>query len=460
MKKIILLIAFAVIAYSPPAFTQQYYQLQTVTGTGGGSFGSSSAYRSNSTVGQAGTASAMSSGYYAGEGFWQQNRPEQPDLGTAFGFSDSWNLISVPKFESDYRTRTLFPTAISRAYAYVRGEQPTDVLRHGQGYWLKFSNNQIVILPGTTLNSDTVAVENGWNIIGSVGGPVDINAITEIPSGIVITGYYAFDGGYTSAATLNPSKGYWVKCSAAGSLVLNAENGQAPSTIAVNANFNVVTVSPAATGKSTQHQSLYFAASLPEGKTADSYEMPPAAPAGLDARFASNRSAEFFSNSAEAQKEIPLAIRTDAASVIISWTMKEHTGQSYILVEKQGNAVIAQHTLASDGSVTIGSIGKKILSLKLADKPVAYALAQNFPNPFNPSTVIQYSLPSAGHVSLKVYNTLGQEVATLIDAERRAGYQSVQFNASNYASGVYFYRITAGSAQGGFTDVKKMLLLK
>ncbi|HLX12651.1 MAG TPA: T9SS type A sorting domain-containing protein [Bacteroidota bacterium] len=89
-------------------------------------------------------------------------------------------------------------------------------------------------------------------------------------------------------------------------------------------------------------------------------------------------------------------------------------------------------------------------------RPVTYALNQNYPNPFNPSTVIGYSIPIAGHVSLKVYNALGQEIATLVDAERQAGYQSVQWNAANYASGIYFYRITAGS----FTDMKKMAFTK
>ena len=88
--------------------------------------------------------------------------------------------------------------------------------------------------------------------------------------------------------------------------------------------------------------------------------------------------------------------------------------------------------------------------------PSKYLLSQNYPNPFNPSTVIEFSLPQKANVSLKVFNSLGQEVAELINSEMFAGYHSVNFNATNLSSGIYFYRITSGN----FTQTNKMLLLK
>ena len=88
--------------------------------------------------------------------------------------------------------------------------------------------------------------------------------------------------------------------------------------------------------------------------------------------------------------------------------------------------------------------------------PTEYRLEQNYPNPFNPATTISYELPSASHVSLTVFNLLGQEVAVLVDETQEAGYKTVSFNAGYLPSGVYTYRITAGT----FTDTKRMLLLK
>ncbi len=88
--------------------------------------------------------------------------------------------------------------------------------------------------------------------------------------------------------------------------------------------------------------------------------------------------------------------------------------------------------------------------------PCLYKLSQNYPNPFNPSTIIKYSIPETGYIKLKVYDILGNEVATLVKEEKTPGNYSVEWDASSLASGVYFYRIQAGS----FVDTKKMILIK
>jgi hypothetical protein len=87
---------------------------------------------------------------------------------------------------------------------------------------------------------------------------------------------------------------------------------------------------------------------------------------------------------------------------------------------------------------------------------LTFTLNQNYPNPFNPSTQIEFILPGELKVDLKVYNILGQEVATLLNETLTPGRHSVTFNAGNLASGVYIYRINAG----GYTSAKSMLLLK
>ncbi|MBE0539342.1 MAG: T9SS type A sorting domain-containing protein, partial [Ignavibacterium sp.] len=90
-----------------------------------------------------------------------------------------------------------------------------------------------------------------------------------------------------------------------------------------------------------------------------------------------------------------------------------------------------------------------------------FALGQNYPNPFNPSTTINFSLAVDSKVSLKIFDVLGQEVATLINGQMSAGSQKVSFNASTLNSGVYFYRIDADGVDGQkFSSVKKMILTK
>ena len=96
------------------------------------------------------------------------------------------------------------------------------------------------------------------------------------------------------------------------------------------------------------------------------------------------------------------------------------------------------------------------ISSYAGEVPTTYLLNQNYPNPFNPTTNINFSIPKTGFVTLKIYNTVGMEVATLVNETKTAGNYIVGFNASNLPSGAYFYRIETGN----YTDTKKMLLLK
>ena len=106
--------------------------------------------------------------------------------------------------------------------------------------------------------------------------------------------------------------------------------------------------------------------------------------------------------------------------------------------------------------------------------PKEYSLSQNYPNPFNPTTTIKYSIPKTtsplpgggrgGLVTLKVYNILGREVATLVNEEKPAGNYEVNFDASKLSSGVYFYQLQASDLETisgqGFVETKKMILIR
>jgi hypothetical protein len=88
--------------------------------------------------------------------------------------------------------------------------------------------------------------------------------------------------------------------------------------------------------------------------------------------------------------------------------------------------------------------------------PNEFSLEQNYPNPFNPSTTIRFSIPTAASVQLKVYNILGNEIATIVNRKMPAGKYNVEYDASNHPSGIYFYTLTTND----FSETKKMTLIK
>lgn len=97
-------------------------------------------------------------------------------------------------------------------------------------------------------------------------------------------------------------------------------------------------------------------------------------------------------------------------------------------------------------------------SINIEEDPLLrdYHLSQNYPNPFNPATTIQFNLPSADNVKLDIYNSAGQKIHSLLNNEFQAGAHSVSWNASGFASGVYYYTIQTGQ----FRHIRKMILLK
>jgi hypothetical protein len=186
---------------------------------------------------------------------------------------------------------------------------------------------------------------------------------------------------------------------------------------------------------------------------------------------------------------VPVEFTSFTASLVkgnvqISWTTATETnnkgfeierkaeGKSWIkigTVSGKGTTIEPQAYSFTDNNVTNGKYSYRLKQTDFdgtfaysktaevnVNTPVVYELSQNYPNPFNPSTSIKFAIPQAGNVSLKVYNMLGQEVKTLVNGFREAGSHTVNFNADNLNSGLYFYKLESGN----FSQVRKMTLLK
>jgi hypothetical protein len=126
-------------------------------------------------------------------------------------------------------------------------------------------------------------------------------------------------------------------------------------------------------------------------------------------------------------------------------------GTGYVQIQLGAiNSPNVRTTINETATTTVTSVSNDFNQIK------NFELSQNYPNPFNPATTISYSVPQRSDVSLKVYNIIGREVATLVNGEKDPGTYNVNFNGAELSSGVYFYKITAGS----FSTVRKMILLK
>jgi hypothetical protein len=256
--------------------------------------------------------------------------------------ADNWNILSVPLHAMDCRAPALFPTALSGVFCYEGGYVAKETLSTGAAYWVKFRGIQTLKMVGKILDNDTIDVNEGWNMIGSISWTIPVSQITSLPAGIVTSNFFEYQGGYRSTDSIHGGYGYWVKVNQQGKLILS---------------------------------SSHYASAASRITIVPTNELPPVSPT------------------------------------------------------------------------------ENIASAAL---PKNFALGSAYPNPFNPSTVIRYQLPVSSWVTLKIYDILGGEAATLVNEIKQPGEYTVQWDASGSSSGIYFYRLQSGS----FVETKKLLLLK
>lgn len=378
--------------------------------------------------------------------------------------AEGWNLISNPVERPVLMDslRQLFPASLfPYAFAFTpTGYVMAHVLERGSGYWGKFPGNDLNEIVGISVEQDTFQVRGGWNVVGSISVPVDTAAVASAPTGLRASPFFAFAGGYQPSTTIEPGRGYWVKCTGNGSLILSGSSPRRNTThCLMNGSpvFSTLTVRDA----NDKQQVLLFMQSEMDHQLLDYYEMPPSPPDGVfDVRFRSGRMLEIAQG--DSSCEFPISLRDAAYPVRIAWDTRSD-GSSFVL--KIGGREIV---LIARGSVLIENEEGPIVLVSVAGKelPMEFALGQNYPNPFNPTTIITYALPVDSHVSLRVYNVLGQEVCVLADGMQEAGYKTVEWDSrtttgAQSASGVYFIRLDVQGVNGvTFLDVRKMLLMK
>ncbi len=384
-----------------------------------------------------------------------------PSAGT-YSMIASWNLVSVPFNSSNLTKSNLFPTAISNAFQYNNGYVTKDTLVPGYGYWLKFPSAQSIPMLGFPVTVETVAVTQGWNLIGSISTPLYVGNVTGIGTSPA-SNYFYYDGGYKTTDTLKPGLGFWIKVSSSGQLVLSSSTFES-RTSSEKFNKNGISTKEYAgisfTDALGNTQTLYAGTGLNDKHNLEMFEMPPLPKfaEAFDVRFASNRYVEVVNKG----KQVELPVLVTASHYPVTMQFENNTTVSNTVISiKIGNTT---NVLSGKSSIVIKDASEKVtvvLQSREEDVPAVYSLQQNYPNPFNPTTMIQYSLAEESKVTLDVFTLLGQKVQSLVVGQQASGMHSINWNAEQMPSGLYFYKLSATGLSGAqFSQVRKMTLLK
>lgn len=177
--------------------------------------------------------SPLSPGSKSGHIIFTHNAPSSPDTvfveGMALDYdtmvvtvNPKWNLVSNPRLADNDSTHILFPSAISKTYKYDQtlGYQESPRIENGIGYWIKFNSYEEFNIPGVVNTIDTIEVNEGWNLIGSISKPIATSSIIQVPTNIVDSEYFGFEDGYKITDVIIPGKAYWVKVNMNGKLIL------------------------------------------------------------------------------------------------------------------------------------------------------------------------------------------------------------------------------------------------
>jgi len=364
-----------------------------------------------------------------------------------------WNIISAPLQATDMSVVALFPGAASNAFQFNNGYIPVTTLSNGVGYWLKFNYAGDYPIQGLEVSPKQMPVNAAWNIVGPFESDVPVAQISSEPAGIIQSDFFEFDNGYKNVATLRVGKGYWVKVSQAGTLLVQSGSGlnkNAATDIGNDFSTEKINTLPRLVIEDSNGQTRTLYLSLKDDQF-DRSESPPVPPSGVfDVRFSSDRWVESLNGT-------DLEILISSAQFPAKLSAKNLGGVILNVKDEIGGLVLNQ-SLTEENELVIPRSMNKIF-IKSAEPsvlPSQYHLSQNYPNPFNPTSVISYALPEANHVRISVYNILGKKVADLVDEPQPAGYHQVEIDALYYASGIYYYVMKAK----GFSAIKKMAIVK
>jgi hypothetical protein len=305
-------------------------------------------------------------------------------------------------------------------------------------------------------------VDAGWNIIGPSADPVSVAGITSTPAGIVETNFFGFEGGgagYASVQTLQPSFGYWVKVSQAGTLTLPAAAGSSRASWGAGTARRQTDSGHrlALTDATGRRALLRLQPEVTDGERRKN-QLPPKPPRSVpDVRFshgshvaslpASNRQAASYQIDVQGL-DFPLTARIDPPSPTAAeweWVIEDAAGAAPIRLDAttpQGRLVRTTSTIR--------------LSVRRVPTPSNYRLWASAPNPLRDRGTVRFSLPRPEEIRIEVFDLLGRRVLGLAEGEWPAGAHTVPVDAGTLSSGLYFVRMQAGD----FRETRRLTIVQ
>jgi hypothetical protein len=358
-----------------------------------------------------------------------------------------WNLLSLPVRPSSDFYKDIYPNAFSKPFIFNGNTYNTvDNLEVGTGYFVLYGNDRDINFQGvriTEINANNnVRVLPGWNTIGALSEPVATKYIDFAeyqnnpipPTGMIKSGIYGYqtDRGYKEVTELLPGRGYWIDVDVVAYYAIKLPpTGKATVPAVDHERNSVLSSSAKLVLRDVDQKEGEVYVSNDQSAKLNRFSMPPVPPSQMfDVRFTSNKYVE--------NADAPV-IRFQAVKFPVSLSM-ENTNKSYTAVDANTGKVLG--TLSSSNpSITISDASVEYVKLLPSNGAGLDLAVAAFPNPFDVSATINFTVPAAGSVYVKLYNTMGQEVATIVNAVYNAGSYSVPFSTTTLPTGQYVMKI-------------------
>ena len=360
--------------------------------------------------------------------------------GLSISYLNDWNLVGLPLAVEDATYTSIFPEAIPGTLFGFDGTYfQENELTHGVGFWLRFTNSGSTSISGESISNVTVSLLSDWNLISGLDQTIDISAIEDQEEIIIPGTLYGFSGTYEQVSILEAGKGYWIRTFSDGDVVItsNSQRGRTP----------VINEMEEANSIRMNNMDLYFGDKIVV-ESSLSYGLPPKPPVGAkDIRFSGDTK---LCGSDECLIEV-----MSSPESTLSFECEIKDEKNWELLDESGNVFHCEGVIEFDFKRE-----SEIIVLRKSVSPIVpseFSLLPAFPNPFNPTTNIQFTLPELSIVSISIHDIQGALVERLVKFENmEAGLHTLTWNAKEFSSGIYFLHLeTENNSQ-----VKKLMLIK